>query len=108
MQPVRRVRSIAAATGSIGRILIDRAAAQGEAEPFDPTTVEVGPLTEPPDDEARHFDGSNPQLGMSNDGGPGWMVDAVGTFIGEDPAHGRIDSRGTQGFHLFSHVAREP
>lgn len=52
--------------------------------------------------EARHFDGSNPQgFGMSPDGGPGWMVEAVGTFIGEDPTTGRIDSLGTHGFHLW-------
>ena len=53
--------------------------------------------------EARHFDGSNPHgVGMSPSGGPGWMVEAVGTFIGEDPSTGEIDSLGTHGFHLWN------
>ena len=45
--------------------------------------------------ELRHFDGSNPDgLAFSPSDGPGWMVEAVGTFIGEDAI-------GSHGFHLW-------
>ena len=50
----------------------------------------------------------NPQLGMSNDGGPGGTVDAAGTLIGEDPRTRSDRLARHSGFHLFSHVAREP
>lgn len=51
--------------------------------------------------EMRHFDGSNPDgSGMSPSNGPGWMVEAVGTFVGQDLT-GQIISRGTHGFHLW-------
>ena len=53
--------------------------------------------------ELKHFDGTNPQgAGASADGGPGWMVEAIGTFVGSDPQTGRIDSLGTHGFHLWA------
>lgn len=52
--------------------------------------------------EIRHFDGANPDgSSMSADSGPGWMVEAVGTFVGVDPLSGQIMSRGTHGFHLW-------
>ena len=58
--------------------------------------------------EMRHFDGSNPDgSGMSPDGGPGWMVEAVGTFIGVDHRTGQILSRGTHGFHLWDDAGGE-
>ena len=53
--------------------------------------------------EFKHLDGTNPQgAGASADGGPGWMVEAIGTFVGSDPQTGRIDSLGTHGFHLWA------
>ena len=56
----------------------------------------------------KHFDGTNPGgFGMSPDGGPGWIVEAVGTFIGEDPRTGRIDSLGMHGFHLWGDAGGE-
>ncbi len=52
--------------------------------------------------EMKHFDGTNPGgAGASPDGGPGWMVEAVGTFVGIDPQTGQIDALGTHGFHLW-------
>jgi len=53
--------------------------------------------------EFKLLDGTNPQgAGASADGGPGWMVEAIGTFVGSDPQTGRIDSLGTHGFHLWA------
>jgi hypothetical protein len=58
--------------------------------------------------ELKHFDGTNPdQVGMSPDDGPGWMVEAVGTFIGVDPQTDQIDSLGTHGFHLWGDAGGE-
>jgi hypothetical protein len=52
--------------------------------------------------EVRHFDGTNPDgEWMSPDSGPGWMVEAVGTFLGVDHRTGQIVSRGTHAFHLW-------
>ena len=53
--------------------------------------------------EFKRFDGTNPNgIGASPDGGPGWMVEAVGTFVATDPRTGRIDNFGTHGFHLWA------
>jgi hypothetical protein len=52
--------------------------------------------------QLKRLDGSNPDgsaLGPTD--GPGWVVEAVGTFIDEDPGTGRIDSLGTHGVHLW-------
>ena len=49
--------------------------------------------------ELRHFDGSNTNGSI---GGPGWMVEAVGTFIDDYSSPGQIDALGTHGFHLWS------
>src|SRR5262245_24923205 len=58
--------------------------------------------------ELKHFGGTNPGgSGMSPDGGPGWMVEAVGTFIGEDRRTGQIDSLGMHGFHLWDDAGGE-
>src|SRR6188768_556475 len=39
--------------------------------------------------EFKHFDGTSPHgAGASADGGPGWMVEAIGTFVGSDPQTG--------------------
>ena len=52
--------------------------------------------------ELKHLDGTNPDgMGVSPDGGPGWVVEAVGTFVGVDPKSGQIDSLGTHGLHLW-------
>jgi hypothetical protein len=58
--------------------------------------------------ELRHLDGTNPDgTGMSPDGGPGWMVEAIGTFVGEDFRTGQIEARGTHGFHLWDDAGGE-
>jgi hypothetical protein len=58
--------------------------------------------------QLKHLDGSNPDGGaMGPSAGPGWMVEAVGTFIDEDPSTGRIDSIGTHGFHLWDDAGGE-
>ena len=49
--------------------------------------------------ELRHFDGSSTNGAM---GGPGWVVEAVGTFIDDYSSPGRIDALGTHGFHMWS------
>jgi hypothetical protein len=52
--------------------------------------------------ELRHLDGTNPSgMGVSPSEGPGWMVEAIGTFVGQDHVSGQIVSRGTHGFHLW-------
>ena len=52
--------------------------------------------------EFKHLDGTNPdQSGASPDGGPGWMVEAVGTFVHVDRQTKQIDAIGTHGFHLW-------
>ena len=52
--------------------------------------------------ELKHLDGTNPDgMGVSPNGGPGWVVEAVGTFIGVDPKSNQIDSIGTHGLHLW-------
>jgi hypothetical protein len=56
----------------------------------------------------KHFDGTNPDgAGFSPDGGPGWAVEAVGTFVGVDPQTNQIDSLGTHGFHLWDDAGGE-
>lgn len=58
--------------------------------------------------EFKRFDGTNPNgIGASPDGGPGWMVEAVGTFFSTDPRTGRIDNIGTHGFHLWADQGSE-
>jgi len=55
-----------------------------------------------------HLDGTNPGgSGMSPDGGPGWMVEATGTFFHKDRQTGQIDAQGTHGFHLWDDVGSE-
>jgi hypothetical protein len=55
----------------------------------------------------RHFDGTNPGgSAMSPNDGPGWMVEAVGTFVGDDRT-GQIDSIGMHGFHLWGDAGGE-
>lgn len=49
--------------------------------------------------ELRHFDGSTTNGAI---GGPGWMVEAVGTFIDDYSSPGQIDALGTNGFHMWS------
>ena len=46
----------------------------------------------------KRLDGSDPRLGAA--GGPGWIVEAVGTFIGES-ADDRIESLGTHGYYRW-------
>jgi hypothetical protein len=48
--------------------------------------------------QLRHFDGSATNGAM---GGPGWMVEAVGTFIDDYSSPGQVDALGTHGFHLW-------
>jgi hypothetical protein len=49
-----------------------------------------------------HLDGTNPErMGVSPTDGPGWVVEAVGTFVGVDPGSGQIDALGTHGLHLW-------
>lgn len=58
--------------------------------------------------ELKHLDGSNPggdAMGPSD--GAGWMVEAVGTFVEEDPSTGRIESLGSHGFHLWEDAGGE-
>ena len=56
----------------------------------------------------RRFDGSNPNgAAVSPSGGPGWVVEAVGTFVGVDPATGQIDALGTHGLHLWDDAGGE-
>jgi hypothetical protein len=58
--------------------------------------------------EMRHFDGTNPDGGgLSPSNGPGWMVEAVGTFLGVDHRTGQIVSLGTHGFHLWDDAGGE-
>jgi len=58
--------------------------------------------------EMKHLDGTNPNgVGVSPDGGPGWVVEAVGTFIGVDPKSNQIDSIGTHGLHLWDDQGSE-
>jgi hypothetical protein len=58
--------------------------------------------------ELRHFDGSNPDGGgVSSSDGPGWVVEAVGTFIDENPGTGQIDALGTHGVHLWDDAGGE-
>ena len=54
--------------------------------------------------ELRHFDGSTTNGAI---GGPGWMVEAVGTFIDDYSSPGQIDALGTHGFHLWSDTGDE-
>jgi hypothetical protein len=54
--------------------------------------------------ELRHFDGSTTNGAI---GGPGWMVEAVGTFIDDYSSPGQIDALGTHGFHLWSDTGAE-
>jgi hypothetical protein len=54
--------------------------------------------------ELRHFDGSNTNGAI---GGPGWMVEAVGTFIDDYSSPGQIDALGTHGFHLWDDTGGE-
>ena len=59
--------------------------------------------------ELKHLDGTNPDgMGVSPNGGPGWVVEAVGTFIGVDPKSNQIDSIGTHGLHLWDDQGGEP
>ena len=54
------------------------------------------------------LDGTNPgQSGVSPDGGPGWLVEALGTFTGVDPQTGRIVSVGRHGYHLWDDAGGE-
>lgn len=56
----------------------------------------------------RRLDGSNPDGGaMAPSDGPGWMVEAVGTFLGTDDDIGQVVSRGTHGFHLWDDAGGE-
>lgn len=58
--------------------------------------------------ELRRLDGTNPDgAGMSPDGGPGWVVEAMGTFVGEDFRTGQVESRGMHGFHLWDDAGGE-
>ena len=58
--------------------------------------------------EFRHFDGTNPEgVSMGPDGGPGWMVEAIGTFIGTDRRTGMVDSLGIHGFHEWDDAGSE-
>ena len=58
--------------------------------------------------ELRHFDGSNPDGGgVSPSDGPGWVVEAVGTFIDENLDTGQIDALGTHGLHLWDDAGGE-
>lgn len=55
-----------------------------------------------------HLDGSNPDGSrMSPDGGPGWMVEAVGTFLEVDPQTGQIEAIGTHGFRRWDFAGSE-
>jgi hypothetical protein len=58
--------------------------------------------------ETRHFDGTNPDgAGMSPSDGPGWMVEAIGTFVSTDDSTGAVVARGTHGFHLYDDAGGE-
>ena len=58
--------------------------------------------------ELRRFDGSNPDGGgVSPSDGPGWVVEAVGTFVDENPGTGQIDALGTHGVHLWGDAGGE-
>jgi hypothetical protein len=54
--------------------------------------------------ELRHFDGSNTNGAI---GGPGWGVEAVGTFIDDYSSPGQIDALGTHGFYMWSDTEGE-
>ena len=73
-----------------------------------PRIIRVQLLREDEPYELRHFDGTNPGgTAMSPDEGPGWMVEAVGTFIDQDEETGRIMAQGTHGFHLWDDAGGE-
>jgi hypothetical protein len=56
----------------------------------------------------RHFDGTNPGgLSLSPDGGPGWMVEAVGTFPYYDRQTGQLTDLGIHGFHEWDDAGGE-
>ncbi len=58
--------------------------------------------------EFKHLDGTNPgRMSDSPVGGPGWVVEAVGTFIGVEPRTGQIDVLGTHGFRLWGDAGGE-
>jgi len=58
--------------------------------------------------EMRRLDGQNPDgSAMSPDGGPGWMVEAVGTFIAVDDETGRLQLKGMHGFHRWDDAGGE-
>lgn len=56
--------------------------------------------------QIRHLDGTNPGgLAMSPDGGPGWIVEAVGTFVVSDG--GRITAISMHAFHRWDDAGGE-
>ena len=58
--------------------------------------------------ELPKLDGSNPDgLGMAPNDGPGWIVEAVGTFIEVDDQTGLVLSRGMHGFRRWDDAGGE-
>jgi hypothetical protein len=56
----------------------------------------------------RRFDGVNPGgAAIGPDGGPGWVVEAVGTFLYFDRQTSKLTSKGTHGFHAWDDAGGE-
>jgi hypothetical protein len=52
---------------------------------------------------ANRLDGSNPnQMGLSPDGSSGWIVEALGTFLYDDPRDDVHKDVGRHGFYLWA------
>jgi hypothetical protein len=54
----------------------------------------------------KRLDGTDAAIEASADNGPGWVVEAVGTFVGVDIGTSQIDSLGTHGFELGPMMVR--
>jgi hypothetical protein len=56
----------------------------------------------------KHLDGTFSRGGgIAPTGGPGWMVEAVGTWFAVDPQTGKLDSLGMHGWHLWDDAGGE-